>query len=119
MKSNDEGNEPTVKLEEACMKASTDEVNEKVIGKQLLGDGRLSVVFANESVDLREVYEWGAEWGNGGPETREALRKRLEDMAEVDEKGQRAHLSLSSQSRFVYAEKAMRQSATRPPSSYC
>ncbi|KUJ07039.1 alpha/beta-hydrolase, partial [Mollisia scopiformis] len=104
LKANDQGNEQSVELEEAGMKESTDKVNKKVKGKQLLGDGRLSVIFANESVDLSKVYEWGIKNGSGTPEAREALRKRLEDMAEVDEQGQRAHLSLSSQSRFVYAE---------------
>ncbi|CZR63298.1 uncharacterized protein PAC_13195 [Phialocephala subalpina] len=104
LKKNDEGNEPTVALEEASMKASTDKVNEKVAGKQAFGDGRLSVIFANESVEMRKGYDWGVEHGNSTAEAREALRKRLEDMAEVDEKGQRAHLSMSSHSKFVYAE---------------
>jgi hypothetical protein len=104
LKKDDDGNEQTVQLEEACMKESKDSVNRKFGGKQLLGDGRLRVIFANESVDLRKIYKWGIESGNGTPEARENLRKRLEEMAEVDEARQRARLSSSSQHRFVYAE---------------
>ena len=42
--------------------------------------------------------------GHGTAEAREALRIRLEDLSEVEEKGQRAQLSLSSNNRFVKAE---------------
>jgi hypothetical protein len=94
----------TVQVEEKCLKESTDTVNEKVRDKQMLGDRRLSVIFGNESVDFTKVYEWGVEHSNGTPEAREALRKRLEDMGEIDEKGQREHLSLSTDSKFVYVE---------------
>jgi pimeloyl-ACP methyl ester carboxylesterase len=104
MKRDDEGNEVTVQVEEKCLKESTDNVNETVRGKQVLGDRRLSVIFGNESVDFTKVYEWGVKHGNGTPEARETLRKRLEDMGDVDEKGQRQHLSLLSDSRFMYAE---------------
>jgi pimeloyl-ACP methyl ester carboxylesterase len=78
-------NQPTVALEEAEMPESTNSVNEQISGK-LLGDGRLSVIFANESVDFRKVYEWGVKHGNGTEAAREALRKRLENMGEIDEK---------------------------------
>jgi hypothetical protein len=78
-------------------------LTENVRGKQLLADGRLSVIFGNESVDMQKVYDWGVKHGNGTEEAREALRKRLEDMGEIDEEGQREHLRLSSQSRFIYA----------------
>jgi hypothetical protein len=104
MKRDDEGNEVTIQAEEKCLKESTERVNEKVRGKQVLGDGRLSVIFGNESVDFTKVYEWGVKHGNWTPEAREALRKRLEDMGDIDEKGQRENLSLSSESRFIYAE---------------
>jgi pimeloyl-ACP methyl ester carboxylesterase len=79
-------NQPTVVLEEAEMPESTNSVNQRISGKQLLGDGRLSVIFANESVDFRKVYEWGVKHGNGTEAAREALRKRLEYMGEIDEK---------------------------------
>ena len=44
-------------------------------------------MFANESIDFQKVNEWGVMHGNGTPEVREALRKRLEDMGEIYEKG--------------------------------
>jgi len=97
MKKDDQGNEVTVQAEEKCLKQSTEKVNEKVRGRQVLGDRRLSVVFGKESVGFNKVYEWGLKHGNGSPEARAALRKRLEDMGEIDEKGRREHLSLSSQ----------------------
>jgi hypothetical protein len=62
------------------------------------------VVFCDESVDFEKVYEHGVANGNGSPEAREALRTKLEDMSEIDEKGQRAHLKMSSRSRFVQTE---------------
>lgn len=108
LKKDESSNELIVELEESCVKESTDKVNKKVAGKQLLRDGRLSVRFAIESIDFKKVYDWGVEHGNGTPEAREALRKRLEDMAQVDDERQRAHLSLSSQSRFIYAEEDAR-----------
>ena len=46
--------------------------------------------------------------GNGSEHAREALSKRLEDMGEIDERGQWAHLTLSSRSRFVFAEGSAR-----------
>jgi len=61
-------------------------------------------MFANESTDFWKVYEWGMKHGNGTPEAREALRKRLEDMGDIDERGQTEHLSLSSMRRFVVME---------------
>jgi hypothetical protein len=83
---------------------STRPINERVKGKQLFGDGRLSMIFRDESVDFGKAYEFGFKHGNGTEEAREALRVRLEDMTEIDEKGQREHLSLSSRSQFVVAE---------------
>lgn len=68
----------------------------------------MSVIFANESVDLRNIYEWGIKRGNGTPEARDYLRRRLENMAELDEEGQRAHLSISSQHR-LYMQKGMQE----------
>lgn len=63
----------------------------------------MSVIFANESVDFQKIYDWSVAQGNGTAAAREAMATRLEDMAEVEERGQRAHLSLSSASRFAYA----------------
>lgn len=40
----------------------------------------------------------------GTVEARDALAQRLLDMEDIDEMGQREHLSLSSRSRFVFAE---------------
>lgn len=66
--------------------------------------GRLSIIFCDESIDFGKVYEYGVQHGNGTEEAREALRKRLEDMSEVDEAAMREHLALSHESRFVKAE---------------
>jgi hypothetical protein len=43
-------------------------VNAAVAGRQLLGAGRLSVIFADVGVDFRKVLEWGVrgEWERGG-----------------------------------------------------
>lgn len=60
-------------------------VNAKVKRRQLLGHGRSSVIFANESEDFRKVCEWGVRNRNGMEEARKAMRKRLEDMSVVDE----------------------------------
>jgi hypothetical protein len=43
-------------------------------------------MFANESIDFQKVYEWGVMHGNGTPEVRDALRKRLEDMGDIYER---------------------------------
>ncbi|KAF8849135.1 hypothetical protein BDZ45DRAFT_697803 [Acephala macrosclerotiorum] len=69
----------------------------------LLADASYFDVVGLEKNRVLSDEEW-ADLKSNDEEAREALRKRLEDMVEVDKKGQRAHLSLSSQSRFVYAE---------------
>lgn len=101
IKRDDTENGPTAAIEERFQEESTNTINERINGQQLLGNGRLSVIFANESIDFRKIYEWGVKMRNGTAATRNAMAKRLEDMAEVDEMGQRAHLSLSSASKFV------------------
>ena len=104
-KHDEERNGPTAQLEEACIFESTAKVNEFIgEGDQVLGDKALSVVFANESHDFRKVYEFGVKHGYGTKEAQDLLGQRLEEMEMVDEEGQRAHLSMSSRSRFVYAE---------------
>jgi len=50
------------------------------------------------------VYERCVRHGNGTEEGREEMRKRLEGVSMVGERGQRVHMSLSGQGRFVYAE---------------
>ncbi|RAH69768.1 alpha/beta fold hydrolase [Aspergillus aculeatinus CBS 121060] len=97
-------NRATAEAELALIAASTKELNEAIPeGVQALGNGRLSVIFANESVDFGKVYAYGVEHGHGSEEARRRLAERLAVMEEMDERGQRAHLSLSSRSRFVYA----------------
>lgn len=92
-------------IEERFMEESTARVNDAMsVDFQALGDGLLSVIFANESVDFRKIYDFAVVHGLGTDEARNALAERLEDMGQIDEAGQRAHLGLSSQSRFVYAE---------------
>lgn len=80
------------------------ELRDRIRGRQLLEDHRLSVVFCDESNDFRKVYKYGVEHGNGTEEAREALRKHLEDMSAIDEAGMREHLALSSDATFVKAE---------------
>jgi len=104
IKKDDTENQPAAAIEESYMEDSTRAVNQAVNGKQLLGAGPLSIIFANESVDFQKVYDYSVKNGTGTSSAREAMRKRLEDMEEIDETGQRAHLGLSSQRRFVYAE---------------
>jgi pimeloyl-ACP methyl ester carboxylesterase len=105
VKSDGEGNEDTVAQEEKEMFESTRLINEKMEkGRQVLGDGRLSVVFCDESVDFGKILSFAEEKGFGSEEARQALRTRLVDMSEIDEKGQRAHLRMSNRSRFVTAE---------------
>ena len=87
------------------MEESTKEVNEAMPeGCLVLGDHRVSVIFANMSVDFRKIYDHAVENEIGTEDAQRQLAVRLEDMAQVDEAGQRAHLGLSRQSRFVYAE---------------
>lgn len=100
----EKANAETAALEEKSQAESSMSVNERVGGeRQLLGNGRLSVVFADNSADFRKIYEWGVDHRNGLDEDREAMRRSLEDMAMIEERGQRAHLALSSQGRFVCA----------------
>jgi hypothetical protein len=66
------------------------------------------VLFGNKSVDVRKIYEFGVKNGNRTEEARDALKLRLEDIKEVDERGQRDHLNLSSSSRFVIAKAVAR-----------
>ncbi|PYI02712.1 alpha/beta-hydrolase [Aspergillus sclerotiicarbonarius CBS 121057] len=98
-------NAPTFSIEEPLVGESMARVNaEMPVDFPALGDGRLSVIFGNRSADFRKILEFGAAHGHGTVEARESLAARLEDMEQVDEEGQRAHLGLSSQSRFVLAQ---------------
>ncbi|KAE9371776.1 alpha/beta-hydrolase, partial [Stipitochalara longipes BDJ] len=102
VKRDGEGGDVAVAEEEKVMFECTREINEWVKeGGELLGDGRLSVVFCDESVDFAKVLRRAEERGIGSEEAREELRVRLEDMSAIDEQGQREHLILSSKSRFV------------------
>jgi hypothetical protein len=67
------------------MMESMRSVNAKVKRRQLLGHGRSSVIFTNESEEFWKVHEWGVRNRNGTEEARKAMRKRLEDMSVVDE----------------------------------
>lgn len=79
-------------------------LHERLRGRQLLAEERLSVVFCDESNDFRKVYDFALERGIGTEEAREELRHRLEDMSIVDEWAMRGHMALSSNSRFLEAE---------------
>ncbi|KAK5136685.1 hypothetical protein LTR08_002338 [Meristemomyces frigidus] len=69
-----------------------------------LGNWPLSVICCDMATDFSKLYEYGVQHGHGSPEAREALRKRLEDLSEVDEAAMREHLALSTNGRFVKAE---------------
>ncbi|RAL02589.1 alpha/beta fold hydrolase [Aspergillus ibericus CBS 121593] len=98
-------NAPTFRIEEPLVLESMARVNtEMPVDFQALGDGRLSVIFGNRSADFGKILEFGIAHGCGTPEARDNLAARLEDMEQVDENGQRAHLGLSSQSRFIRAQ---------------
>ncbi|OJJ45046.1 hypothetical protein ASPZODRAFT_134473 [Penicilliopsis zonata CBS 506.65] len=105
VKDEEERNAPTANAEDQLSEAGRREVNEALpIGMQALEDSPLSVIFGNESVDFRKIYDFSVAHGTGTEEARQRLAVRLEDMEQLDEQGQRDHLSLSSRSRFVYAE---------------
>ncbi|OOF94078.1 hypothetical protein ASPCADRAFT_6835 [Aspergillus carbonarius ITEM 5010] len=105
IKEDERRNLPAARLEGALVEESTKEVNEAMPeGCLVLGDHRVSVIFANMSVDFRKIYDHAVENEIGTEDAQRQLAVRLEDMAQVDEAGQRAHLGLSRQSRFVYAE---------------
>lgn len=103
VKAGDARNEAIASLEMQHKDQSASELNDRLKGKQALGDGRLSVIFCDEATDLRKIYDYGVRNGNGSNEAQEALKKRLEDMSQLDERGMRKHLALSSNARFVKA----------------
>ncbi|OOF90605.1 hypothetical protein ASPCADRAFT_135061 [Aspergillus carbonarius ITEM 5010] len=109
IKRDEERNEKMFWVEEGLVRESMQQLNwDMLVGESALGEGRLSVVFGNRSEDFRKVLEFGVRNGVGSWEARVGLEKRLESMERVDEEGQRAHLRLSTRSRFVRAEgKAM------------
>lgn len=105
IKRDEKRNLPTAKIEESYIARSEDEVNEALPEDcQALGDARLSVVFASESVDFTKVYNYGVEHGFGTEEARQRLAVWLKTMEQVEEPVQRANLGLSRHSRFVHAE---------------
>lgn len=79
-------------------------LHREIDGRQLLGTRTLSVIYCNESTDLAKAYENAVRKGHGLGAAQEDARKRLEDMATLDEASQRAHLTLSSRARFVKAQ---------------
>ncbi|KAJ5950105.1 hypothetical protein N7454_001689 [Penicillium verhagenii] len=98
-------NMATAQVEEGFIASSTEAVNTAIpLGYQALGQKPLSVIFANESVDFGKIYDFSVTHGYGSITEQEEMRERLTDMEQVDEQGQRAHLGMSSRSRFVYAQ---------------
>lgn len=65
----------------------------------------MSVVFGNRLVEFRKDLEFGFANGCGTEEARTNLAAWLETIGRVDEETQRAHLGLSTESRFVYAQR--------------
>ncbi|KAJ5584924.1 uncharacterized protein N7459_004724 [Penicillium hispanicum] len=95
-------NEPTTEVESGFVHSSTDSVNAALPeDSQPLADHRLSVIFANFAADFQKVYDFGVAHGYGTRDAQHRLGLCLRDLARVQEQGQRAHLHLSSQSRFV------------------
>jgi hypothetical protein len=79
-------------------------LHSRIAGRQLLGDKPLNVLYCDTANDFRKVYEHGVHHGYGSEEAREEMRVIVENMAEVEERNMREHLSLSSRTRFVKAE---------------
>lgn len=104
MREGDMNGDIAAKEAEAVLNGGAQALKDRLHGKQLLGEKRLSVIFCDESHDFRKCYEYGVRHGHGTDEAREALRKHLEDMSDVDEARMREHLVLSSNARFVKAE---------------
>ncbi|PYI10954.1 alpha/beta-hydrolase [Aspergillus sclerotiicarbonarius CBS 121057] len=78
IKDDEKRNLPTAQIEESYMEASTEVVNDALPeGCQALGDGRLSVIFANESVDFTKVYNYAVENTIGAEEARQRLASRF------------------------------------------
>jgi alpha/beta hydrolase fold len=104
VKKDEEMNGPVASLESEWQESSARSVNEEVNGKQVLGNQPVCVVFCDTTVDFEKIHRHAVATGAGIEETRQALGKRLEDMSEIEERGQRIHLRLSTNSRFVRAE---------------
>ncbi|KAF2479066.1 Alpha/Beta hydrolase protein [Neohortaea acidophila] len=77
---------------------------ERLKGRQALGDGRLSVIFADEANDLQKMLDYSIEHGCGSQKARDDARKHLENMSVLDEALARESMELSSNARFVKAE---------------
>lgn len=77
---------------------------DRMKGQQLLGDGRLSVIFADEANDLQKMLDYGIKHDCGSQEARDDARKHLEDMSVLDETLAREMLQWSSCARFVKTE---------------
>lgn len=78
-------------------------LHERLRGRQVPAEKRLSVIFCDEFNDFRKVYDSALECGIGTKDACEELRRRLEDMSVVDESAMREHMTLSSNSRFLKA----------------
>ncbi|PWY83631.1 alpha/beta-hydrolase [Aspergillus heteromorphus CBS 117.55] len=102
-------NSATAEIELSFIPESVELVNRALPeGFQAMGDDRLSVIFANETVDFGKIYGFAVEHGVGTQEAKDGLAVRLKNMEQGAERDQRMYLGLSSQSRFVYARgKAM------------
>ena len=109
MKADTEGCEDTVNEEQKYMAESYRAINEKITeGGQLLGNGRLSVVFSGNSVDFEKILKRAEKEGLGSEHAREEMRVRLNDFRETEERGQRDHLRLSIEARLVRPEEVAR-----------
>ncbi|PYH92572.1 alpha/beta-hydrolase [Aspergillus ellipticus CBS 707.79] len=74
----EEHNMPTTKVELDSILESTELVNRELPeGAQVMGDNRLSVIFANESIDFGKIYDYAVKHGTGTEEARERLRSRF------------------------------------------
>jgi hypothetical protein len=73
--------------------------------RQLLGKRRLSVVLCNKSVTFRKILSFAIKKGKRCQELRKAMWERLEDMSEINERGEWEHLGMSTRSRFIKAKR--------------
>ena len=80
------------------------ELSEQIGSSALLGDARLSVIFCDRATDFRICFHFAVQNDIGSAESRGPVSEWLETFSQLDEDTCRKHLSLSRNSRFVYAE---------------
>ena len=94
-------NEGIAELEPTYLLESSRKPRDRLRGRKLLADHHhLSVVFCDESSDLRKVHKYGVEHNNGTEEARKALRKHIDHNSAIYEAGTQEHVTLPSAASF-------------------